>query len=105
MKKPFPLLLIVLLSCLIMMSGCGSGGGSSDKNPANYNNKPSNSSSFIYGIASKGPIKNGFVVVYALDASGNWDENKSLGVPTFTKDDGSYVVDIFFFFFFFFFFF
>src|SRR3990172_318548 len=94
MKKPFPLLLIVLLSCLIMMSGCGSGGGSSDKNPANSNNKPSNSSSFIYGIASKGPIKNGFVVVYALDASGNWDENKSLGVPTFTKDDGSYVVDI-----------
>src|SRR4030065_2575699 len=94
MNKTFPSLLIVLLSCLIMTSGCGSGSGSSDKNPSNTNNNPITISSYIYGVASKGPIKNGFVVVYALDASGNWDENKSLGIPTFTKDDGSYLVEI-----------
>jgi len=90
MNKTFPSLLIVLLSCLIMTSGCGSGGGSSDKNPSDAD-KQSGGNNYIYGIASKGPIRNGFVVVYPLTSAG--DTGKVLGT-TFTGDDGSYIVGI-----------
>lgn len=94
MKRPFHSLLIVLLAVIMMMSGCGSGGGSSKKNLAGSDNNPASSGSYIYGVASKGPIRKGFVVVYALNALGNWDEKKALGIPSFTQDDGSFAMDI-----------
>jgi len=69
----------------ILLTGCGSGGGNSKKNA-------SNSTGFlIYGIASKGPIKVGFVTVHALDTTGT--PGGLLGT-TITADDGSYAVDI-----------
>ena len=84
MKKQFTTLLMVLLAG-ILLTGCGSGGGNSKKNA-------SNSTGFlIYGIASKGPIKVGFVTVHALDTTGT--PGGLLGT-TITADDGSYAVDI-----------
>ena len=69
----------------ILLTGCGAGGGNSKKNA-------SNSTGFlIYGIASKGPIKVGFVTVHALDTTGT--PGGLLGT-TITADDGSYAVDI-----------
>ena len=80
-------LLIILLACLIIISGCGSGGGGSDNNSSNQG------SNYIYGIASKGPIRDGFVTAYPLDANGTQDK-KVLGIPTFTDMNGSYVINI-----------
>lgn len=70
-----------------MLSGCGSGGGS-DKNSSGSNGNPAGTS-YIYGIASKGPIRQGFVVVYPLSPAGS--SGIALGT-TFTGDDGSYIV-------------
>ncbi len=80
-------LLIILLACLIIISGCGSGGGGSD------NNSSGQGSNYIYGIASKGPIRDGFVTAYPLDENGT-QGNKVLGIPTFTDIHGSYVINI-----------
>src|SRR3972149_1481865 len=80
-------LLIILLACLTIISGCGSGGGGSDNNASNQG------SNYIYGIASKGPIRDGFVTAYPLEANGTQDK-KVLGIPTFTDMNGSYVINI-----------
>lgn len=78
-------LFTLLLICHIMVSGCGSGSSRGNKS-----NTGKNVSTYLYGIASKGPIKNGFVVAYPLSPSGV--QGVALNTA-FTSDDGSYILD------------
>lgn len=64
-----------------MLSACGGGSDSST------------SSSSISGLASKGPIKNGTVKVYALASDGT-QGTVPLGTTTTSPVDGTYSVDI-----------
>ena len=79
--------LFFLFSSTIMV-GCG-GGSSGDSAPAA---SPSQTGSTVSGVASKGLIAGGNVIVYEIDNSGN-KVLPALATGT-TESDGSYALSI-----------
>jgi hypothetical protein len=77
--------LVALLVLSYMMTACGGGGGGGSTSTA------AQTASSVSGVASKGPIANGIVTAYALNADGS--RGAQLGTAT-TQSDGSYSVDL-----------